>query len=138
MKPVFLSEGGIGSVMHVIRELRCWEQAGANLEAEDAVLMRSMADSFVADWKRLGMDGVYAFPEDMLTDSQRLHCRQRRMFFDLVRSNPQICGYNLTGMLDHGIYLAPSAFEAGFVSIAHSDEDLEETLAAAKKVFDTL
>ena len=42
------------------------------------------------------------------------------------------------GMLDHGIYLAPSAFEAGFVSIAHSDEDLEETLAAAKKVFDTL
>ena len=42
------------------------------------------------------------------------------------------------GMLDHGIYLAPSAFEAGFVSIAHSDEDLEETLAAARKVFDTL
>ncbi len=103
MKPVFLSEGGIGSVMHVIRELRCWEQAGANLDAEDAVLMRSMAKSFVADWKRLGMDGVYAFPEDMLTDSQRLHCRQRRMFFDLVRSNPQICGYNLTGMLDHGM-----------------------------------
>jgi hypothetical protein len=65
--------------------------------------MRSMADSFAADWKRLGMDGVYAFPEDMLTDSQRLHCRQRRMFFDLVRSNPQICGYNLTGMLDHGM-----------------------------------
>ncbi len=102
-KPVFLSEGGIGSVMHVIRELRCWEQAGANLDAEDAVLMRSMAESFAADWKRLGMEGVYPFPEDMLTDSQRLHCRQRRMFFDLVRSNPQICGYNLTGMLDHGM-----------------------------------
>jgi len=102
-KPVFLSEGGIGSMMHVIRELRCWEQAGANLAAEDAQLMRSMSESFVADWNRLGMDGVYAFPEDMLTDSQRLHCRQRRMFFDLVRSNPQICGYNLTGMLDHGM-----------------------------------
>jgi glutamate-1-semialdehyde 2,1-aminomutase len=42
------------------------------------------------------------------------------------------------GMLDHGIYLAPSAFEAGFVSIAHSDEDLEETLAAAASVFRNL
>jgi len=42
------------------------------------------------------------------------------------------------GMLDEGIYLAPSAFEAGFVSIAHSDEDLDETIAAAAKVFGTL
>ncbi len=103
MKPVFLSEGGIGSVMHVIRELRCYEQAGADLNAEDAVLMRSMAASFTADWKRLGMDTVYAFPEDMLSESQRLHGRQRLLVFDLVRSNPRICGYSLTGMLDHGM-----------------------------------
>jgi glutamate-1-semialdehyde 2,1-aminomutase len=39
------------------------------------------------------------------------------------------------GMLDEGIYLAPSAFEAGFVSAAHSEEDLAATIAAAKKVF---
>jgi len=39
------------------------------------------------------------------------------------------------GMLDEGVYLAPSAFEAGFVSAAHSDEDIEFTIAAAKKVF---
>jgi glutamate-1-semialdehyde 2,1-aminomutase len=38
-------------------------------------------------------------------------------------------------MLAEGIYLAPSAFEAGFVSAAHSDEDLEQTLAIAEKVF---
>jgi glutamate-1-semialdehyde 2,1-aminomutase len=42
------------------------------------------------------------------------------------------------GMLDEGIYMAPSAFEAGFVSIAHSDDDLHQTVAAAAKVFDTL
>ena len=42
------------------------------------------------------------------------------------------------GMLDEGVYLAPSAFEAGFVSSAHSDADLEATLAAAEKVFATL
>ncbi len=49
------------------------------------------------------MDGVYAFPEDMLRDSQRLHARQRLLGFDPIRSNPHICGYNLTGMLDHGM-----------------------------------
>ncbi|PVV18584.1 MAG: glutamate-1-semialdehyde-2,1-aminomutase, partial [gamma proteobacterium symbiont of Ctena orbiculata] len=36
-------------------------------------------------------------------------------------------------MLQRGIYLAPSAFEAGFVSAAHSDEDIENTIHAAKE-----
>jgi glutamate-1-semialdehyde 2,1-aminomutase len=35
------------------------------------------------------------------------------------------------GMLQAGVYMAPSAFEAGFVSAAHSDDDLDETIAAA-------
>lgn len=38
-------------------------------------------------------------------------------------------------MLAEGVYLAPSAFEAGFVSIAHSDAQIAETLAAAERVF---
>jgi len=42
------------------------------------------------------------------------------------------------GMLTEGIYLAPSAFEAGFVSAAHTDEDIDATVAAARKVFATL
>ena len=42
------------------------------------------------------------------------------------------------GMLDEGVYLAPSAFEAGFVSAAHSDDDIDITIAAASKVFATL
>ncbi|RMG36188.1 MAG: aminotransferase class III-fold pyridoxal phosphate-dependent enzyme, partial [Gammaproteobacteria bacterium] len=42
------------------------------------------------------------------------------------------------GMLDEGIYLAPSAFEAGFVSAAHSDDDLGRTVEAARKVFASL
>jgi glutamate-1-semialdehyde 2,1-aminomutase len=39
------------------------------------------------------------------------------------------------GMLDQGVYLAPSAFEAGFVSAAHADEDLQATVDAADAVF---
>ncbi len=38
-------------------------------------------------------------------------------------------------MLEQGVYLAPSAYEAGFLSIAHSDDDLAFTIAAAKKAF---
>ena len=42
------------------------------------------------------------------------------------------------GMLNEGVYLAPSAYEAGFVSIAHTDEDLNNSIEAAAKVFKTL
>ena len=41
-------------------------------------------------------------------------------------------------MLEQGIYLAPSAFEAGFVSAAHSETDLDETLATAAAIFKQL
>ena len=41
------------------------------------------------------------------------------------------------GMLDQGVYLAPSAFEAGFVSSAHRQEDLDETIRAAQRVFES-
>ncbi len=41
-------------------------------------------------------------------------------------------------MLEQGIYLAPSAFEAGFVSAAHTDDDIEQTLEVIGKVFKSL
>jgi len=100
-KPVFLSEYGIGSMMDVIHDARMYQQAGARLDLEDYTLMRSMADRFTADWNRWGMDGVYPFPEDMLRDSQRRMARHRLLGFNLIRSDPKLCGFNLTGMLDH-------------------------------------
>lgn len=42
------------------------------------------------------------------------------------------------GMLENGIYLAPSQFEAGFTSLAHTDDDIEKTLAAAKIVLNSI
>jgi glutamate-1-semialdehyde 2,1-aminomutase len=41
-------------------------------------------------------------------------------------------------MLDNGVYLAPSAFEAGFVSSAHCDTEIQLTLDAAEKAFAAL
>src|SRR5205085_2731807 len=42
------------------------------------------------------------------------------------------------GMLEQGIYLAPSQFEAGFISTAHRTEDIEKTIQAAARVMKTL
>ncbi|OUL23745.1 glutamate-1-semialdehyde-2,1-aminomutase [Nostoc sp. T09] len=42
------------------------------------------------------------------------------------------------GMLERGIYLAPSQFEAGFTSCAHTEEDIEQTLAVAREVLSSL
>jgi len=41
-------------------------------------------------------------------------------------------------MLNNGVYLAPSAFEAGFVSAAHGEQEIEHTLSAAKAAFTAL
>jgi glutamate-1-semialdehyde 2,1-aminomutase len=71
-----------------------------------------------------GMFGLFFSEEQQITCfAQAMRCDQLlfKRFFH--------------AMLAQGVYLAPSAFEAGFVSAAHSDDDLEKTLAAAATVF---
>ncbi|HRZ51833.1 MAG TPA: glutamate-1-semialdehyde 2,1-aminomutase [Candidatus Contendobacter sp.] len=70
-----------------------------------------------------GMFGIFFTSETVTSYAQAVACDVERFkaFFH--------------GMLAEGVYLAPSAFEAGFMSSAHSEEDIEATLAAARKVF---
>ncbi|MEY3885416.1 MAG: hypothetical protein RIS87_1191 [Pseudomonadota bacterium] len=56
-------------------------------------------------------------------------------FHEVMQSNKEHFNKFFHSMLDSGIYLGPSAFEAGFVSAAHSDADIAFTVAAAKKAF---
>lgn len=56
-------------------------------------------------------------------------------FSQVMQTNPHHFKQFFHGMLAQGIYLAPSAFESGFVSAAHSDEDIAKTIAAAHTVF---
>jgi glutamate-1-semialdehyde 2,1-aminomutase len=51
------------------------------------------------------------------------------------RSNRERYGRFFHAMLNDGVYLAPSQFEAAFVSLAHTDEVIEQTVAAARKSF---
>jgi hypothetical protein len=102
-KPVFLSEYGIGSLLDVVRGTRWFEQYKARPDYSDFSSFRQEEEKLKAGWKKWGFEGTYAFLGDFLRDSQRLHTRQRALGLDIVRSNPKFCGYNLTGILDHGI-----------------------------------
>jgi len=53
----------------------------------------------------------------------------------VMRTDSQRFNTLFHGLLDRGIYIAPALYEAGFVSAAHSDEDLAHTIAAAAEAF---
>ncbi|MEH2413218.1 glutamate-1-semialdehyde 2,1-aminomutase [Nostoc sp.] len=57
---------------------------------------------------------------------------------DAKKSDTAKFGRFHRGMLEHGVYLAPSQFEAGFTSFAHTEEDIEQTLAVARDVISSL
>ncbi|KAL8520628.1 hypothetical protein ACS0TY_011246 [Phlomoides rotata] len=59
-------------------------------------------------------------------------------FEDAKKSDTAKFGKFYRAMLEEGVYFAPSQFEAGFTSLAHTSEDIQQTIAAAKKVFKTL
>jgi glutamate-1-semialdehyde 2,1-aminomutase len=54
------------------------------------------------------------------------------------KSDRKLFGRFFHSMLDQGIYLAPSQFEAGFVSAAHSDKIIDQTVAAARQALDSI
>ena len=70
-----------------------------------------------------GMFGLFFTGERVTNYEQATQCNQEQFkaFFH--------------GMLERGVYLAPSAFEAGFVSIMHEDEQIQATLDAAAETF---
>jgi glutamate-1-semialdehyde 2,1-aminomutase len=57
---------------------------------------------------------------------------------DAMKSDRECFKKYFHGMLEQGIYFAPSQFEAGFLSTAHSQKDIEQTVRAAAKVMKTL
>ena len=73
------------------------------------------------------MFGFFFTEEEQITNYQQV------MACDTERFNKFF-----HGMLEAGVYLAPASYEAGFMSAAHSEEDLAFTLAAADKVFASL
>jgi glutamate-1-semialdehyde 2,1-aminomutase len=61
-----------------------------------------------------------------------------KYFSQVIQCDQQLFKRFFHAMLGEGVYLAPSAFEAGFVSAAHTDADLQKTLDAAETVLKQL
>lgn len=70
-----------------------------------------------------GMFGLYFLPEPP------------KGFADVMKADTARFNAFFHGMLDRGVYFAPSTFEAGFISILHDDAVIEETVSAAREVF---
>ena len=71
-----------------------------------------------------GMFGVF------FTDAERVTC-----YADVTKCDIERFKKFFHLMLEEGVYLAPSAFEAGFMSLAHSPEDIQRTIDAARRCF---
>ena len=74
-----------------------------------------------------GMFGFFFSPESAITRFEQVTACDMKRFQAFYH-----------GMLDAGVYLAPSAFETGFISSAHSDAVIDATLDAAGRVFASL
>ena len=71
-----------------------------------------------------GMFGIF------FTDQETVTCYQ-----DVTRCDVERFKQFFHLMLEEGVYFAPSAFEAGFMSLAHSQEDIQKTIDAARRCF---
>ncbi|VTQ53578.1 glutamate-1-semialdehyde aminotransferase [Campylobacter jejuni] len=71
-----------------------------------------------------GMFGLF------FTDAETVTCYQ-----DVMKCNVERFKKFFHLMLEEGVYLAPSAFEAGFMSLAHTQEDIQRTIDAARRCF---
>ena len=58
-----------------------------------------------------------------------------KSFAEVMQSDKERFNRFFHAMLERGVYLAPSAYEAGFVSAAHGDQEIDATLAAAREAF---
>jgi glutamate-1-semialdehyde 2,1-aminomutase len=74
-----------------------------------------------------GMFGLFFTAEQQIKD-----------FYQVTNCNVERFKLFFHGMLEQGIYLAPSAFEAGFVSAAHGEREIKNTLISAEQVFSQL
>ncbi len=108
-----------------------------NIHSELDAKAKRLVSGIVAKAKELGIAMTYNQVGGMFglffSDEEKI-----TRFAQVNQSNQERFKKFFHGMLDKGVYLAPSAFEAGFVSAAHNNDDIDETITIAAKVLKTL
>lgn len=111
-------------------EIICREDFYAELNAKTSFFVEEMqhaAEEAGVPFTTSRVGGMFGL---FFTDEAQVSSYKQVMACNVKRFNRFF-----HGMLERGVYLAPSAFEAGFVSTAHTEEDFAVTLAAARDVF---
>ncbi|GGZ90704.1 glutamate-1-semialdehyde-2,1-aminomutase [Ignatzschineria ureiclastica] len=103
-----------------------------DLSAKTDYLIKGITDVFAKHNRPLSTNHVCGMFGLFFTEGEV------KTFSDATRSDIDFFQKFYHGLLDEGIYLAPSAFEAGFLSSAHTYEDLDETIAAMDRVLTKL
>lgn len=149
--------GGKRQIMEHIAPLGGVYQAGtlsgnplamrAGMAMFDELTQDGFYEALTAKTKKL-VDGLVCLANKHGIDFQACHVggmfglffaqELPKNFYDMTKCDTNKFAQFFHGMLKHGIYLAPSAFEASFMSIAHTDADIDKTLSAADAVFATL
>ena len=99
------------------------------LESSAAMLEAGLVDAAKGAGVDVTVNRVGSIMSGFFTD------RKVQNFADVQSTDIKRFKKFFSSMLQHGIYLAPSAYEAMFVSLAHSSSDIEKTIEAAKISF---
>ncbi len=102
------------------------------LERKSATLAEGLANAINKTGIKAGVGHVGAMLGMFFTDQPVMN------FDDAKTSDLDIFSAYYKGMLDRGVYLAPSQFEAFFMSTAHTNEQIAHTVASAEAVFETI
>ena len=114
--------------LETLRQLRApgvYEKLEARSRAVAEGLAEAARDAGV-EFTTVAVGGMFGF---------FFHPGPVRDFADARKSNGERFRTFFHAMLDQGVYFAPSAYEAGFVSLAHRPVDVAETITAAKRAF---
>jgi glutamate-1-semialdehyde 2,1-aminomutase len=112
----------VAAGLAMLRHLKAHPEIYDRLEKQGAELCDGAPAGVTVN--RVGAMFTFFFTDQPVTDYE-----------SAKRSDTDRFGRFFRAMLDRGIYLAPSQFEAAFLSAAHSDEDICKTIAAAREAF---
>jgi glutamate-1-semialdehyde 2,1-aminomutase len=112
----------VSAGLAMLRHLKAHPEVYTQLEARAAKLCAAAPAGVTVN--RVGSMFTFFFTEGPVTDYE-----------SAKRSDTARFGRFFRAMLERGIYLAPSQFEAAFLSAAHAEEDIRKTIAAAREAF---
>ena len=115
----------VAAGLAMLRHLKAHPEVYVQLESRAAELCAAAPAGITVN--RVGSMFTFFFTDQPVTDYE-----------SAKRSDTARFGRFFRAMLERGVYLAPSQFEAAFVSAAHSQEDIQRTIEAAGEAFDAV